>query len=109
MVWLTSQNRTQSSVTNVVNKEPADDDLEWYGFDPTSPTLLNDELSTIVVVEADEVPSDLLEELKSLLDPLQESNNYEIDIFVRCLNVLQNRSLSEQPFLCWNTACSHVL
>ena len=93
----------------MVNKELADDDLEWYGFDPTSPTLLNDELSTIVVVEADEVPSDLLEELKSLLDPLQESNNYEIDIFVCCLNVLQNRSLSEQPFLSWNTACSHVL
>lgn len=89
------RNRTQSSVADVVNKEPAVDDLERCGFYPTSPTPLNDELSTVVVFDADELLSDLLEELRSLLDPLQESNNYKIDIFVHCLNIRSTEPVTE--------------
>ena len=89
------RNRTQSSVADVVNKEPAVDDFERCGFHPTSPTPLNDELSTVVVFDADELLSDLLEELRSLLDPLQESNNYKIDIFVHCLNICSTEPVTE--------------
>lgn len=99
------RNRTQSSVADVVNKEPAVDDLERCGFHPTSPTPLNDELSTVVVFDADELLSDLLEEL-------HYKSRITIKLTFLCtvlIYVLQNRSLSEQTFLCLITACSRVL
>ena len=83
------RNHALSAVADVVQVEPTIDDLEWYGFDPSAPTPMDDDLPTVVVDDAIQPPDFVLQELHNSVDTLQESNRYGIDIYTHCLNILE--------------------
>lgn len=89
------RNHTLTAVADVAEAEPSIDDSDWYGFDPAAPTPVNDELP-IVEVDGDSPLSDhILDQLCTMVNPLQASNHYGIDINTHCLVILQGLVTSE--------------
>ena len=85
------RNRGLHQVSELQGDIDAANNLEFYGVDWYAPSCLDDGLS-VVNVEEIECPFDelTLEQLR-MIQPLQESNNYGMDIYITALNVVFNR------------------
>eukprot|EP00795_Rhopilema_esculentum_P011156 gene11156-20040_t len=63
--------------------------VEWYGYDPQAPPPSDDGLSSVKVSDAEpNLPDDMLEQLKTQIDPYAHSDNYGIDLFLRALDLI---------------------
>lgn len=71
------------------------DDSDWYGFDPAAPTPVNDELPIGEVDGVSPLSDHILDQLCTMVNPLQASNHYGIDINTHCLVILQGLVTSE--------------
>ena len=89
------RNRTLTAVAEIAEAEPDVDDLEWYGFDPAAPIPMDEELPTVEVDDATLLSDRILDRLCSMVNPLQESNRYGIDIYTHCLTTLQSLVTNE--------------
>ena len=85
------RNRGLHQVSEIQDDIDAIDNIQFYGVDWHAPNPTDDGLS-YVNVEAIECPFDeqTLQEL-TLINPLQESDRYGIDIFLNCLDLVSNR------------------
>ena len=89
------RNRTLTAVADVAQAEPSIDDLDWYGFDPAAPTPMDDELPIVEVDNDSPISDHILQQLCTMVNPLQESNRYGIDVYTHCLAILQGLVTSE--------------
>lgn len=89
------RNRNLTAVADVAEAEPAIDVLEWYGFDPAAPTPMDEELPTEEVDDPTLLSEHILDQLRTLVNPLQESNRYGIDVYTHCLTTLQGLVANE--------------
>ena len=89
------RNRNLTAVADVAEAEPAIDDLEWYGFDPAAPTPMDEESPTEQVDDATLLSDHILDQLRTMVNPLQESNRYGIDVYTHCLTTLQGLVTNE--------------
>ena len=64
-----------TAVAEIAEAEPAVDDLEWYGFDAAAPTPMDEELPTVEVDDATLLSDRILDQLCTMVNPLQESNH----------------------------------
>ena len=64
-------------------------DVEWYGYDPQAPPPSDDGLSSVEVSDAKpNLQDDILEQLKTQIDPYAHSEIYGIDLFLRALDLI---------------------
>ena len=89
------RNRTLTAVAEIAEAEPDVDDLKWYGFDPAAPTPMDEELPIVEVDDATLLSDRILDQLCTMVNPLQESNRYGIDIHTHCLTTLQGLVTNE--------------
>lgn len=89
------RNRNLTAVADVAEAEPAIDDLECYGFDPAAPTPMDEELPTEEVDDPTLLSEHILDQLGTMVNPLQESNRYGIDVYTHCLTTLQGLVANE--------------
>ena len=88
------------------------EDIEMYGIDWDGP-LTNDPAETPNIVEIPETPNPLVpnifQEMCGQIDPLHESSNYGIDIFIQAMSFLETRGgnvfLTMIPIYC--QTCLH--
>ena len=63
--------------------------LEWYGHDPQAPQPVDDGGLSAVTVEDVDSPLSLEQEQRLLaVDPLQDSSDFGVDIFVRACEIV---------------------
>lgn len=91
-IWLNGvidqRNASVSHIAELHDSSGTVEDLQWYGFDPYAPSPIEDGLCSVVVDDAENVLSE--EQLRRLIeiDPLQESCQYGIDIFLNACEIL---------------------
>lgn len=82
------RNHQLMAVADIAEQEPSFDDLTWYGYDPSTPTPMDDGLSTVEIENVDiEHPGNVIHDLTAAVNPLQLLNSYGIDLFIDCLNL----------------------
>lgn len=69
--------------------------LEWYGFHPAAPTPMDEELPTQEVDNPTLLSERILDQLRTTVNPLQESNCYGTDVYTHCLTTLQGLVANE--------------
>ena len=78
------RNQHLSAVADISQVEPSAGDLDWFGFDHLAPTPMDDGLPVVLVEDAYiELRETVLNEV---INPLQVSNRFGIDIYMNCVN-----------------------
>ena len=81
------QNRQYQHISEIHDFEiDGYDDLTWYGMDLYAPSQPDDGLSTVTVEDVS--PITIYHQALYTVNPLDESDQYGIDLFLRALNVL---------------------
>ena len=80
-------NTVQNLLLNGGDDMIALEDLEWYGYDSFTNRSNDPELSQVEVNDIDEPQEGLLRDLSDNIDPLQQSDDMGIDIFIQALNL----------------------
>ena len=83
------RNQDQIGVSDVADTLGYED-LQWYGYDPHAPAPDNDGLSTVevedVILDLENIDT-LIQLLITRVDPLQECNDFGIDLYQRAIAV----------------------
>ena len=93
LIWcngiIDQRNARVSHIAEIVNpSEDSIDDLHWYGFDPYAPSPTDDGLSTVELDDAENIlTADQFLQLQTV-DPLKESSQYGIDIFMEACQMI---------------------
>lgn len=93
------RNHLVSGVSDVAGSETDVDDLEWFGFDPSAPTPDDEGLSTVEVYDIaieDIVDDHILAQLRNSINPLQNSDSFDIDLYQDCLSFLLNAGIEQR-------------
>ena len=83
------RNQDQIGVSDVASTL-GQDDFQWYGYDPHAPAPDDGGLSTVevedVILDLDNIDT-VIQTLMNEVDPLQSSNDFGIDLYLRGLDV----------------------
>eukprot|EP00794_Sanderia_malayensis_P012540 gene12540-13826_t len=83
------RNHENVGVSDIV--ESSSGEVEWYGYDPRAPAPNDDGLSSVEVLDADpNLPDHILEQLRTEIDPCENSDSFGIDIYLRALNIVES-------------------
>lgn len=90
-IWINAmmdrRNRNQHQIAEMFEEDISVTDLEWFGMDWGAPAPFDDGLSTVEVDDVSvPVDDEVLEALHSI-DPLNNSSNLGIDIYLRALSL----------------------
>ena len=65
--------------------------LGWCGYDPQAPPPSDDGLSTVEIVDITvDLPDDVMQQMRNEVDPLQFSDSFGIDLYVKALSIVLN-------------------
>ena len=85
------RNQHLSAVADISQVEPSAGDLDWFGFDHLAPTPMDDGLPVVLVEDAYiELRETVQQALNEVINPLQVSNRFGIDIYMNCVNFLES-------------------
>ena len=84
------RNHSLVGISDIAESGGDVDDLQWYGYDPFAPTPSDDGLSTVEVEDVNiDLPTDTFTLLRqNMIDPLQHSDSFGIDLFQNGLLLL---------------------
>eukprot|EP00794_Sanderia_malayensis_P013449 gene13449-14830_t len=83
------RNHENVGVSDIV--ESSSGEVEWNGYDPCAPAPNDDGLSSVEVLDADpNLPDHILEQLRTEIDPCENSDSFGIDIYLRALNIVES-------------------
>ena len=83
------RNHENVGVSDIVGSST--DEAEWYGYDPSAPAPSDDGLSSVEVLDADpNLPDHIFEQLRTEIDPCENSDNFGIDIYLRALHIVES-------------------
>ena len=87
---LDMHNHDLVGVANVVGDSDLRD-LEWFGYDPQAPPPSNDGLSTVEIEDVSvDLPDNVMQQLRNEVDPLEISDSFGIDLYVKALSIVFN-------------------
>ena len=102
-MWLNDnidiRNRYLLTVQNIIfDDNNINDDLEWYGYDPSAPIPEDIDLPHVIVDDFD-VNQDIIHVLQTI-DPLQPSNSMGIDMYLDCVSQINGLDIFKNIYTC---------